>query len=47
MAISGKQLDQGATFPRMTWTMLDGSSLTIPDDLENRWTVIIILRGHW
>lgn len=47
MAILGNQLDQGATFPRMAWTMLDDSILTVPDDLENRWTVIIVLRGHW
>lgn len=47
MAILGTQLDQGATFPDMTLNMLGGTTLTIPEELENRWTVLIILRGHW
>ncbi len=47
MAVLGTQLAKGAAFPRMTWNMLDGSTLTVPDDLAGRWTVVIILRGQW
>ena len=47
MAILGKQLDQGDNFPDLTWKLLDGSRISIPGDLEERWNVIIILRGHW
>lgn len=47
MAILGAQLDKGDTFPNMSWKMLDGTTLTLPDNLKERWNVIIILRGHW
>ncbi|UIJ38319.1 hypothetical protein LWC08_01780 [Desulfobaculum bizertense] len=47
MARLGTQLEQGANFPRMTWTLLDGSRFTLPDDLGERWSVVILLRGHW
>jgi hypothetical protein len=47
MAILGTQLDQGAVLPDLTWNLLDGSTFNLVTDIEERWTVIIILRGHW
>ena len=47
MAILGQQLDQGATLPDITWNLLDGSTFNLVSDLEPKWTVIILLRGHW
>jgi hypothetical protein len=47
MAIVGRQLDKGAPLPDVTWDLLDGATFNLVSDLEPRWTVIIILRGHW
>jgi len=47
MAILGTQLQPGATFPELSLKMMDGSSKNFPDDLEEIWNIVIVLRGHW
>jgi hypothetical protein len=42
-----KRIDAGDPLPRMKWQLIDGSSLTIPDDLAKRWAVLLLYRGHW
>lgn len=41
------RLNAGATFPQMQLQFTDGSSRTLPSDLEQPWTVVLFYRGHW
>ncbi len=41
------KLDQGDLFPGMTISLLDGSRLTLPDDLNADFTVFLGYRGKW
>lgn len=36
----------GDRFPTLTAPIVDGGSLTLPDDLEG-WAVLLFYRGHW
>ena len=47
MAKIGEQLDSGASMPDVTWNLMDGSTYNLKDDLNPRWTVLIVLRGDW
>ncbi len=42
-----RRLDAGDAFPRMAWQLVDGGTLTIPNDFEGRWAVVLFYRGHW
>ena len=42
-----EKLGIGATFPTLPLTLLDGRSITLPTDLEGRYSVILFYRGHW
>ena len=42
-----EKLNAGDTFPRMTIQLLGGNALTIPDDLESKYTLVLFYRGHW
>jgi hypothetical protein len=41
------KLDQGDRFPQMTFPLIDGSVLTLPDDLNTDFTVFLGYRGKW
>ena len=41
------KLDTGDRFPSMTLTLVGGDSLTIPDDTNASYTIVIFYRGHW
>ena len=41
------KLIQGDKLPRMTLSLLDGESLTLPDELPGRYLVLLFYRGHW
>ncbi len=41
------KLDAGEVFPSLTLTLSDGESLTVPDDLDAKYKVILFYRGHW
>lgn len=40
-------LDSGDLFPSLTFTTVDGNSLTIPGDLAGKWSVVLFYRGDW
>ena len=42
-----EKLGSGATFPKFTLTLVDGRTITLPDQLEGRHRVILFYRGHW
>ncbi len=42
-----EKLDTGATFPKLTLNLVDGSTMVVPDDLEARYKVVLFYRGHW
>lgn len=47
MARIGEPLENGTTFPDMTWNLLDGSSINIGKKLQGQWAVVCLMRGHW
>lgn len=46
MEIADK-LDAGAAFPPLTLTTVDGGSITLPDDIDTTYQVVLFYRGHW
>ncbi len=42
-----EKLDAGSTFPATQLKLLDGSRVTIPDDLATPYAVVLMYRGHW
>ena len=42
-----EKLGIGATFPRMTLTLVDGGTLALPDGLDAKYRIILFYRGHW
>ena len=43
----GEKLKQGDRLPTMTLKLLDGGTLTLPDDAPSRYTALLFYRGHW
>ena len=41
------QLLNGATFPSISAPVVGGGSMTIPDDFNKGWAVVIFYRGLW
>jgi peroxiredoxin len=41
------KLDIGDPIPKLTFQLIDGRTLTIPDDLQGNWGVLLVYRGHW
>jgi peroxiredoxin len=41
------KLGIGALFPTFPLTLVDGSTVTLPDHLDGRYRVILFYRGHW
>lgn len=42
-----EKLGIGAFFPTLQLTTVDGRDVTIPEQLEGRYSVILFYRGHW
>ena len=40
-------LTNGPIFPTITAARVDGGTMTIPQDLEGKWAVLLFYRGHW
>jgi peroxiredoxin len=40
-------LENGDGFPTITAPAVEGDPLTLPDDLDDLWSVLIFYRGHW
>ena len=43
----GEKLRIGDTFPSVTLNLVGGSSVTLPDELESDFAVVLFYRGHW
>ena len=43
----GDKLRAGDTFPSVTLNLVGGGSVTIPDDLQSDFGVVLFYRGHW
>jgi AhpC/TSA family len=41
------RLRNGDRFPTITASRVGGGEMTIPQDLEGRWAVLLFCRGHW
>lgn len=41
------KLDSGDKFPQITLDLVDGSTVTLPDQLETPYGVVLFYRGHW
>lgn len=42
-----EKLNEGDTFPTMRLTLTDGRQVTLPDDLDKDFTVVLFFRGQW
>lgn len=42
-----EQLTPGAEFPQLTLNVAGGGQLSLPDDLDSTYTVVLFYRGHW
>ena len=42
-----EKLNTGDRFPRLTLDLVGGGRLTVPDDLDAKYKVILFYRGHW
>ncbi len=48
MARKGNRiLDNGDRFPEMSFSEVQGGSLTLRRDLNGHWSVLLIYRGNW
>lgn len=41
------KLDSGDSFPSTTLQLAGGGSVTLPDDLQTEYGVVLFYRGHW
>ena len=41
------KLGIGSTFPNLTVDLVGGGQISLPDDLDARYRVILFYRGHW
>ena len=41
------KLGSGATFPSLSLTLVDGTTVSVPDDISTKYKVILFYRGHW
>ena len=40
-------LGAGDAFPSVTLNLVGGGTMTVPDDLDSKYRMIIFYRGHW
>ncbi|MFK7914191.1 MAG: hypothetical protein AB8B93_09775 [Pseudomonadales bacterium] len=41
------KLGPGDLFPELKLTMISGSEVTIPGDMDSPYTIVLFYRGHW
>ena len=41
------QLTAGTVFPDLTLNIAGGETMSLPDDLNSAYTVVLFYRGHW
>ena len=42
-----QKLQQGDKFPSITLNLINGNTLTLPDEMPTRYAVILFYRGYW
>ena len=42
-----EKLQQGDRLPSVTLKLVDGGTITLPDDATTRYTALLFYRGHW
>lgn len=42
-----KKLDTGDPFPSMTLALVGGTALTVPDEINASYAILLFYRGHW
>ena len=45
--ILATQLQQGDHLPSLSFKLLSGGSLTLPEDITTRYAAVLFYRGHW
>ena len=43
----GKKLNSGDTFPDLTVNVMGGGTFNLKDNLEAKYNIILLYRGHW
>jgi hypothetical protein len=46
-ATMAEKLNTGDTFPSLTLDLVGGGKMTVPDDFDSKYGVILFYRGHW
>ena len=41
------KLENGDRLPSLTADRADGGSMTLPEDVEGQWALVVFYRGHW
>ena len=43
----GDKLQQGDRLPSITLDLIDGDSITLPQEVDSRYVALLFYRGHW
>ncbi len=43
----GQKLETGNTFPGMSWNLVGGGTLKIPEAFDTKYNIVLFYRGHW
>ena len=43
----GEMLQQGDRLPSLTLNLIDGRTITLPDEMPSRYLALLFYRGHW
>jgi hypothetical protein len=42
-----EKLYAGETFPSLTFDLVGGGTITLPDNIDTKYFVALFYRGHW
>ncbi len=42
-----EKLQQGDRFPSITFKLVSGETMRVPDDMTSRYVALLFYRGHW
>lgn len=42
-----RKLEAGDQFPRIALNVEDGTTVTLPDDIDTSQAIVLFYRGHW
>jgi len=45
--MTGQRLGIGSDFPEITLIDIDNNSITIPDEINTRYCILLFIRGAW